>query len=273
MLNSKLFKKAIELGLSICYVDIETSPYLTYMYELWKTNVSHKQIICPMQVTSIGWLWEGSEDVVVRGWDDSKNENGKFDILRNNRDYELLKNTCKLIASADIIIGQNSDSYDIKKLSWRLNQLKLPAMNQNLITLDTLKLSRKVFSPPSHKLDYRSEAYGFGGKIPQDMLDCIQTAMGNKKVQKERMIYNGKDVLDTRKIFWRELDSYILPKALKKMLRDYIESKEPTIKKVKPFCIKCAQRRQRRFDVEAIENIKEINYKCNNCGHKWRNKK
>lgn len=265
MNNTKLFKKALELGLSVVYFDIETSPYLVYAYGLWKSNISHSQIIVPMQVTSISWLWEGDKEPQVMGWDDSKDEQGIFNILKKDRDRDLLRYIAPEVASADIIIGQNSDSYDIKKVNWRLNELGLSPI-KNLITLDTLKLSRKVFSPPSHKLDYRSQAYGFGGKIKQDMTDCINTAMGHKKTQKLRMEYNKKDVEDTRRIFWRELDSYILPKSLEKMLREYTGFTDP-------YCENCEAKKQRKYDFRSVEMKGRTNYKCNRCDHKWSIKK
>lgn len=258
MKNSKLLKDAIKAGLKVVHLDIETSPYLVWTYPLWDANIPTENIEVPMQVTSIGWMFEDGK-VKVKGWKDSYVD---YWIQNKKRDYDLLKEVIPEINEADIIIGQNLNSYDIKKIQWRLCELKLPPL-KNIITIDTLRQSRKAFSPPSHKLDYKSKVHGKGGKIKQTMEDCIAVAKGDKKKQTIRMKYNAKDVTDERHMFWKELDYYILPKALLNMLYNYV-------KKEKPFCIKCAARHQKRFDVKSIRHKRENKYQCNQCEYIWR---
>lgn len=263
MKNSKLIKKAIEKGLVLCHCDIETSPELNMTYATRKTTIQHNQILNSYQITSIGWLFEDEGSVVVRGWDDSLDVSGKFDVFRNDRDKELLRSVVPILNEADILIGQNSIEFDEKKIRWRLNLLKLPPLN-NLIPLDTLQLSRNVMSPVSQKLDYRSKIYGFGGKVKQDMDDCIAVALGDKKAQKERMYYNGKDVLDERKVFWRELDVYKLPAGILRAVKMYVDVEECT------FCIRCAARRQAKFNVQRNKTKTGTKMTCRNCDYTWK---
>lgn len=263
MKNSYVFKKAIEKGLTVCHADIETSPELLYAYALRKADVQHNQIIVPYQVTSIGWMFEDEEDVHVRGWDDSRDKDGSFDILKPNRDIELLKTTVPILNEADILIGQNSINFDEKKLRWRLNLFKLSNLEQ-LISIDILQQSYRVFSPTSHKLDFRSKAYGYGGKMHQDMNDCIRVAMGDKKAQKNRMIYNAKDVKDARKVFWRELDYYQLPQSVLKTLKMYVDTEECT------FCIKCAAKRYAKFNIARQKTKTHTKMTCRNCDYTWK---
>lgn len=263
MRNSQLFKKAIAKGLKVAHTDIETAPELSWHYGSWDINIGFDQTEVPMQITSIGYMFEGDKKVTVKSWDYPSNN--PYGFLVPNKDKKLLEEIVPVLNSADIVIGQNLDKFDVKKIQWRLNELKLPPL-KNLITVDTLKMSRKVFSPPTHKLDFKSKCYGRGGKIKQDMRDCIDVAKGDPKKTTTRLIYNGKDVLDERHAMWREIDYWKLPASIVKMLMNYI--KDP-----RPHCIKCAARRQKRFDVKRTKVGKEFKYQCINCDYTWRIKK
>lgn len=256
MRNSTLFKKALGLGLVLKYIDIETSPMLLWGYGLFNQNFSIEQIEESGQITSICILKEGDKEVYSKGWDFS---DGK------GCDKDLLIESSNKLKDADIIIAQNGDSFDIKWLQWRLNGHSLESL-KNLLTLDTLKMSKKVFRPPSHKLDFRSKEYGFGGKIDQTFKDIIAVAKGDKKKQELRIRYNVKDVVDMRKIFWRELDYYDLPAKVLNVLNRFV-------KETRPFCMKCAVRRQRRFEVSRKKIKHTFKHVCNNCGHMWSRKK
>lgn len=263
MKNSKIWLQSIDKGMSACIADLETTPPLSMTYQMFKTNIAHNQVLCPSQISSIGWMFADEWEVRVRGWDDSRDANGKFDVFRADRDKELLKATIPILNDADILIGQNSIEFDEKEIRWRLNVHKLPQLN-NMISMDTLQLSRHVMRPLSQKLDYRSKVYGFGGKIKQDMDDCIAVALGDKKAQKKRMYYNGKDVLDTYKVFLRELDTYRLPAAILKTLKMYVDVEECT------FCIMCAAKRQSKFNIQKNKSKTGIKMTCRNCDYTWK---
>ncbi len=94
------------------------------------------------------------------------------------------------------------------------------------------------------------------------MDDCIDVVRGNEKKQELRVKYNIKDVIDMRKVMWRELDYYTLPVAIVRMLEDFI-------KETKPFCIKCCAKHKGKFDLTKRADNK---LECNNCGHTWRTK-
>lgn len=251
--NTELFLAALDLGLILGHVDIETSPYLVWTYPLYDVNIQPENIEVPMQITSIGWMFEGDKKVSVEGWDNNKN------FLKCDKDKKLLKKVVPKLQLADILIGQNLKAYDVKKVNWRLCEHKIKPLG-TLVPLDILKESRKVFSPPSNKLDFKSSNYGFGGKIPQSMRDCIQVAKGNKEAQKNRCKYNGKDVEDERAVFWRELDYYNLPIQIINMLRLFIKTKG------KPdFCIRCAALKKAKLNIVKDKQ----KYFCYNCGYSW----
>ncbi len=263
--NIELMKTAIKKGLKILHVDIETSPPLVMTYGLKDTYIGQNQIIIPTQITSLSYMSETIRECFSLEWD------WLGDIIitptevkGGGCDKQMLENFVEIANEADLVIGQNSDSFDLKILQWRLNFHKLPPI-KNAITLDTLKLSRKVFRPDSHKLDYRSRTYGYGGKIKQDMDDCMDVARGNEVKQALRVKYNIKDTVDTRKVFWRELPYYILPVGITKMLANYITEK-------KIFCLHCSSKHRSKFDIKETVVNNKLYYQCNNCDAKWSRK-
>lgn len=266
MLNSTLFRKAIARGFKLAFHDIETSPPLVYTYPLGSNiTVPAANIVVDKKITSIGYKFHGEKTVTLLEWDwlgplviHPDHVEGGGD------DKQLLRDYSKVIIKAHIVVGQNGDSFDNKEINWRMNDHKLKAIMWPT-SLDTYKLSKKTMRPTSHKLDYRSKNYGFGGKIKQDMDDCISVARGNLVAQRQRVRYNGKDVKDLEKIFWRELDAYTLPVSVIKMLKDFIRDE-------RPFCMRCAGRHQKRYDVKRIKVKGQFRYKCDNCDYMWRKK-
>ena len=256
--NSTLFQKAIEKGLKVGYLDIETSPHLVWTYSVFKTFISCEQIEEEGKVTSVVILEEGNKKNEIFGWDFSKGIGS---------DKKLLQKVSKRIETFDLIIMQNGDRLDALILQDRLLKNKLAPL-KGLITIDTLKLSRRSFKRPYHNLNYRSQVYGYGGKDKQTMKDCIDVAKGNERKQKTRIKYNVKDVIDMRKVFLRELDYYNLHQSTLNLLRDYI-------KEEKPYCVKCAARRHSRFKIKeefiSLKNKKRRKRMvCQSCGHHWK---
>lgn len=261
--NVALFRAAIRKGFKILWDDIETSPVLAYTYPTWNVNIPHDNIIIDKQITSIAYMFEGEHQPKTLEWEYKSPIKIYPDRIEGGGDdRKILEKYVEVVESADLVIAQNGDSFDRKEIMWRMNDLQIRPLKSPVITLDTLKLSRKVFRPTSQKLDFRSQKYGLGGKIPQTMKDCIDVARGNIRAQEVRVRYNGKDVKDLRAIFWRELPYYTLPKSLVKMLREYI-------KDGRPFCRRCASLKQRKFDVKQL-NSKCL--ECSNCGFQWKPK-
>ncbi len=258
--NSELIRKAIKKGMKILNIDIETSPDLSWHYGNFDVNINAEFTEVRTQVTSIGWKDLSNGKIVVKGWEFPKGD--KYGFLKPDKDKKMLKEVIPILQSADILIGQNHKQFDIRKLNWRLNELRLPPL-ENLILIDTLKESRKVFYAPTHKLDYKSHIYGQGGKIKQTMEDCIAVAKGDSKAQKIRMEYNGKDTSDDDYVFWKEVDYYKLPKALTNMIQLFTQTDDPT------FCIKCAAKKHSRFNVGKNKITGGYRFTCHTCDYKW----
>lgn len=254
MNNLKQLQKQIkQKKIKLLFYDIETSPILVWTYALGKTHLSQDQIEEDSKITSIAYMFEGDTNPKYLEWD----WNGK-----TGDDSSMLEEFVHIYNSADIIVGQNIDGFDNKVLQWRLNVLNLTPANAQ-VTIDILKMSRRFFRGSSAKLDYRSKVHGFGGKIRQTMADCIAVAKGDKKISKERIIYNLKDVEDTRKIFWKELPYY--PKLPVNF--GVVVNQDNTA------CPQCGSNKIQKRGFTISLKGRKCKYQCQDCGKWWTDSK
>jgi hypothetical protein len=113
--------------------------------------------------------------------------------VKNLDDRRVSTSIHKLLGQADIVITQNGDKFDIRKLQWRFLKYGLPP-NNRYHSIDTLKKSRQLFDPVSHGLNNVGKDLGIGEKSPmveQDWLDC---EAGNTKSLLKMSKYCTNDV-------------------------------------------------------------------------------
>lgn len=133
----------------ILLLDIETLPIEAFVWSIWQDNVNLDMVIEDWSV--LGWAakWYGEDKVF---YDDVRNEKN----LRN--DKNILKGIWKLLDEADIVVGHNSDAFDIKKLNARFLKygMKPPSSYKRM---DTKKLAKKHFSFTSNKLSHLTDKF------------------------------------------------------------------------------------------------------------------
>lgn len=128
----------------ILVFDIETAPLTVYTWTLWDEHVGLNQIKKDWYILAFAAKWLGEPKSKV--------------IYRDNRhsgddDKAIVSELAMLINQADIVVTQNGDKFDIKKLNARALINDLPPIKPVRST-DILKEGRKVFSFASHKLAY-----------------------------------------------------------------------------------------------------------------------
>lgn len=184
----------------ILFYDIETAPYLAYVWQCGKQVVRHNQlkegfdqpkIIC----VTYAWGEKGPVECIDWGYEeqDSKKVIQEFD---------------QIIKQADMAIGKNSDRFDTKMINAVRMLNGLPGIPEWTKYKDDLeKQMRRYFRLPSQSLDYISKQFGLGGKIKMEFQDWVDILEKNKNGQKalNKMIkYGKKDTRDTR-ILWYKL--------------------------------------------------------------------
>jgi DNA polymerase elongation subunit (family B) len=189
----------------ILYYDIETTPIRVWTFRLGDQYVDHSSIVDgdKIDIICITYCWnKGPAKSLDWGYEkqDSSAMIAEFD---------------KLVAEADITIGQNSDNFDVKHINTqRLLHGLPPFPDWADCTDDTLKQLKKYFKFPTNRLDYISKVLGFGGKNSvklQDWINIVEKNEGGEASFKRMIKYGKKDVEDTRAVF-KAIKPYIKPK-------------------------------------------------------------
>lgn len=180
----------------ILFLDIETAPIEAHVWQLFDQNVGLNQIVKDWSILSWAAKWQGKSRIHYADVRKQKN-------LRD--DSKILKPIWELMDEADIIVGQNSKRFDVKKLNARfiLNGMQPPSTYRQL---DTMVMAKKHFSFTSNKLEYMSDKLctkfkklkhkEFGGH--EMWAECLK---GNKKAWLEMEKYNKHDVLALEELY------------------------------------------------------------------------
>jgi hypothetical protein len=184
----------------VLILDIETAPMLSYVWGLFDQNIPLNMIKRDWFILSFTAKWLHDDKIIYK---DQRGKKGRS--LEN--DKPLLVCLQKLMDEADIIIGQNSNAFDIKKINSKFleHSLEVPSPYKKI---DTYVLAKRHFSLTSNKLEYMSKKFNkkykkqdheeFSGFKLWD--ECLK---GNLKAWKCMEKYNNFDVLATEELFLR----------------------------------------------------------------------
>lgn len=132
-------------------------------------------------------------------------------------DYEVVCRLHKALNSADVLIGHNSDNFDIKKFNTRAIQYGLDPI-QGKKQIDTLKIARKYFKFTSNKLRYIAQYLGVGEKDESPDWDLILA--GDRAEIKRMREYNKQDVVVTEAVYKRLRDWHVTHPDVSTVTRD-----------------------------------------------------
>lgn len=176
-------------------LDIETSPILAYIWELGEQRVNLDQIHTDWFIMAWCAKWLGEPRHIY------------YDLRchKLGNDKPILLPLWDLLNEADIVITQNGEKFDSRKINARfmLHGMTPPKPYQHI---DTYKLTNKVAAFTSHKLAYLTEKLCAHqqkithGKFPGLKL-WIECLKGNKEAWDEMKRYNVKDVLSTEELY------------------------------------------------------------------------
>lgn len=180
----------------VLVLDIETAPTLAWVYSLWGDNLGINQIEEDFYIMSFAAKWLGEDEVF---YFDQRFAKDKED------DRPLLEKLWKLLNDADLVLGQNSKKFDIKKINARMVMagMRPPSHYKQL---DTLEIAKRNFGFTSNKLEYMTDRLckkykkSKHGKFPGFELwkQCLN---GNYEAWEELEHYNKLDVLSTEELF------------------------------------------------------------------------
>lgn len=173
----------------ILIADIETSPNVGYFWRPgYNITLDHSNIVEERKIICISYKYLGDPKVHTLAWNKSRD------------DKQVVKKFSKVLNESDAVVFHNGDAFDIKWIKGRVLKHRLKPLT-NIVSIDTLKLSRSNFNLNSHRLDYLSKYLGAEGKMSTDFGLWKRVMAGDKKALDYMIKYCEKDVIELERVF------------------------------------------------------------------------
>lgn len=196
--------------------DIETSLMLCYLFSLGEQYIKHNQLLkafCEVEIICIAAKWYGEEEMFLFSGPSAIED---FDVLARQ---------------ADVCIGKNSDSFDVKHINTQRMMQGLKPYPEWMETNDDLeKQCRKHFRFPSQSLDYISQILGFGGKEKMefgDWIDIKNYRILEKILEKADLFHKETDAIC--KVLFNDTESSIQLKGVAALTKMYHYNKKDVL--------------------------------------------
>ena len=182
-------------GPKILTADIETLPLQTYNWSLFDEPRTLDRLVKDWAVFSTAGKW--LHEKKVQYVDTQHQPGGASD------DKELLIWLRELLDEADIVVGQNVQKFDMRKIRARMIYHGLKPFREPEI-VDTMLMAREVGAFTSNKLEYLStltdEQKSKHSKYPGFAL-WLGILANDPGAWKECRVYNKQDVISTEKLY------------------------------------------------------------------------
>lgn len=180
------------MGIRILTIDIETRPNLAYVWGLWDQNVALNQVEDFGSVISWAAKWLGDSRV-------------HFASDYHDGHESMIQKAWDLLDEADVVIGYNSKSFDMKHLNREFVLAGMPPPS-HYVDIDLMSVVKQRFKFSSNKLQHVATQLGLGSKIQHDGFDLWLGCMrGDERSWKTMKKYNCQDVVLTEKVYRRLL--------------------------------------------------------------------
>jgi hypothetical protein len=202
----------------VLIIDIETRSLTVKTFGLKDQNIGLDQVIDDGGILCWSAKWLGSDTVF---YEETKGDKSK--------EKTILKKLKKLMDKADIILGQNSQSFDVPIINGLLLYYDLIDDVKDYKQIDTLRMSRTKYKFLSHKLQYMSGKLceikkQVHAKFPGMSL-WIEYEAKNPKAFVEMKKYNMADVAATEELFLK-LSKGCKSKIITDALRAYVTNRK-----------------------------------------------
>ena len=240
--------------MKILVLDIETAPFKSLHWKLWKEFISIDQIEEEWSILSYCAKWLGSKTIT---YDDTSQQ-------RNVRDdRRLLRKLWKLLDEADIVVAQNGKKFDIKKINARLIMEGYGPYSPVKV-VDTYLAARRIAGFSSNKQAWLSKYLSNAKKLDHRNFPGIELwkecLKKNPAAWREMRKYNIQDVIGCEGIYlrlrpWIENHPNVAPKAV---------AKDPDRLAACPNC--GSTKLHSRGDAVTAAGIIYDRYQCQGCG-------
>lgn len=170
----------------ILIVDIETSAIIGDSWVKFDTNLHY--IRKPSEVLSFAYQWNDKKTIGC-------------ETRQNQTERQLLIKLVKLINSADIVVAQNGDKFDLKKIRTRL-AIKKAGVMKPVLTVDTLKIAKRYYYFDGNSLDDLARYFGIGRKLKHPGYDMwLGVEKNDANSWRWMKKYNKHDVFLTHGVY------------------------------------------------------------------------
>lgn len=231
----------------ILIFDIETSPLKAYVWNTWKTNVYHEQILSEWfcLAWSAKWLYSSEilGDVLT-----SK------EVLKED-DKRIMTSLWELINKADVVVAHNGNKFDIPRINSRFILNGLPP-TKPYFSIDTCNIARRQFDFTSNSLNALASYFGIEHKLDTDFNLWKRCLEGDEEALSYMLKYNKKDVAILEEVYLK--------------LRPWIKN-HPNMGNLegnKDACANCGSLNTTLLVQQYYyTNVGKYNlYRCNDCG-------
>lgn len=224
--------------------DIETSPILSHVWQLYEAN--SLEVIKDWYMLCFAYKWLGEKKTHVVALPDFKHYK-----KHPEDDSKVVKKLWELFNEADIVIAHNGDKFDQKKSNARFIQHEL-LPPEPYASIDTLKVARKYFKFSSNKLDDLGDYLKVGRKVQTGGYSLWQGCMaGDTKAWNKMKRYNKQDVVLLEEVYLK--------------LRPWI-SNHPAITFGMRNCSNCGHDHLNKAGYKRTKTAEYQRYRCYNCG-------
>lgn len=182
------------------YIDIETSPNLSLLYDLRVQSgyVNPEMLLKDWFIISWSAEWMNcynhkNYSMSVKPQDAKNWIPSWLNGTESHPDKDILRPLRDLMDEADLVWGHNYKKFDRKKINTRLIVNKIPAPYEYKM-IDTLAVAKGVFAFSSNRLDEINKRLGNGDKLDVNLDDWKNVLRGHAPTLKKVMAYNIGDV-------------------------------------------------------------------------------
>lgn len=174
--------------MNILTIDIETRPIEGRFWGLWGQNIGINQITNSGGMLCFAAKFHGERRIHFHSaWDDGEKE--------------MAKRAHWLLSRADVVMGWNSDKFDIRWLKAQFLKHGLSPTSA-FAKVDLMKSVKKQVYLPSYKLDFVAQWLGVGAKLRTGGFDLWNDVLaGDPKAQAKMRRYNIRDTKITEAVF------------------------------------------------------------------------
>lgn len=162
-------------------VDIETSPNLAYVFDLWNQNISIDKLVETTEMLSFASKWLGDKRVEFRS-----NFHDGHEVM--------VERAHALLDEADAVVHYNGKRFDVPHMNrefW-VGGLTPPSPYKQI---DLYQVVKKNFRFPSNKLAHISTVIGLEGKVQHEGFSLwVRCMAGDEKAWSQMRTYNKRDV-------------------------------------------------------------------------------